>query len=281
MDSGNRQKLEQFGPYILIRPEPAAYWLPRMTPAEWRQMAWARFVPDTRKQSGLNRGGKWEHFQSIPESWPVWFEIGHIKLQFLITPSPFGHVGLFPEQLDNWNFISSKLKKAPSPLPKVLNIFAYTGAASVVARAAGADVIHVDSSRSVLRQARQNMEINGLSGIRWVYEDAFKFVHREQKRGRYYSGIIMDPPPAGRGPSGERWKLSEQLDSLLTLCDAILEPKNAFLVFSFYAVDWSHQDVKSQVAQRMRGKVSSGNCMLPNPVSKKSLALGSFVRVDR
>lgn len=282
LDSGNRRKLEQFGPHVLIRPEPAAYWPPRLSDEKWQQLASARFVPYPGKQSGLNRGGKWEMKKSLPDSWPVDFDIDGVQLRFLVSPSPFGHVALFPEQHENWKFIASRVRQMPEPDPKVLNIFAYTGAASVVARSAGAEVYHVDSSRPVLNQARQNMELNNLSDIRWVYEDAFKFVRREAKRGNRYSGIIMDPPPSGRGPSGERWKLSEQLNHLLGLCNQILEPQNAFLVFSFYAIDWSHEEVKRVVSDKIRArKIVSGHCRVNSNPETHDLELGSFVRLSR
>lgn len=283
IDSGNRQKLEQFGAYALIRPEPSAWWKPSLSAKVWNEKAAARFVPESEQSTGMTRGGEWKKQKQLPESWNVPFEIGGKQLKFKISPTPFGHVGLFPEQLDNWAFVAKSLKKIRAEAPKVLNLFAYTGAASIVARAAGADVFHVDASRPVLNWAKQNMELNDLQDIHWVYEDALKFVGREAKRGHRYHGIILDPPPAGKGPKGERWNLNTQLDELLGHCADILEPKNAFMVMSVYAIDWPHQTAKERLSEIIRpGKFQSGDCELPGDDNKQHrVNIGSFVRMSR
>jgi 23S rRNA (cytosine1962-C5)-methyltransferase len=162
-----------------------------------------------------------------------------LNLTLRLALTGFGHVGVFPEQGNNWNFIYDTITGWKLQKPRVLNLFAYTGAASVVARAAQADVIHCDASRPGLNWAHQNMELNNLKDIRWVYEDAFKFVRREVKRGNTYNGIIMDPPPYGRGPEGEKWTLQEQLDELIKMTSTLLEKKNSFFILSMYAVGLS------------------------------------------
>src|SRR5260370_1418501 len=171
----------------------------------------------------------------MPDSWNVNYEHKNLSLTLRLALTSFGHVGIFPEQGENWNFIFDTVSTWNAK-GRVLNLFAYTGAASVVARSAGAEVIHCDASRPGLNWANQNMQLNNLENIRWVYEDALKFVKRETKRGNRYSGIIMDPPPYGRGPEGEKWTLQEKLDELIYLSSQLLEEKNRFFILSMYAV---------------------------------------------
>lgn len=282
LDSGNGQKLEQFGPYVLVRPDARAFERPLLSVAEWNNKADAVFIPKAGKQQGMNRGGRWDMKKPLPKQWTIHQPVQNKTLQFNISLSPFGHVGIFPEQAENWNFIAQNLTRIKQTAPKVLNLFAYTGAASVVARAFGAEVYHVDSSRPVLNQARQNMALNCLSDIRWVYEDAFKFAKREAKRGRKYSGIIFDPPPMGRGPSGERWTLDDQLDDLLGSCADILEERQSFAMMSLYAIDWPHQTGKQRMGFFFKGGlVTSGDCFLPTQPGVKTLAQGTFARFER
>lgn len=282
LDSGNGQKLEQFGPYVLVRPDTRAVDRPVLSVAEWNNKADAVFIPKAGKQQGMNRGGRWDMKTPLPKQWTIHQPVGSKTLQINISLSPFGHVGVFPEQADNWNFIARSLSRIERPAAKVLNLFAYTGAASVVARAFGAEVYHVDSSRPVLNQARQNMELNGLSDIRWVYEDAFKFAKREAKRGRKYSGIIFDPPPMGRGPSGERWTLDDQLDELLASCAHILEERQSFAMMSLYAIGWPHHVGKQRMGAFFKGgKITSGDCLLPAKKGVEPLPQGTFVRLER
>jgi 23S rRNA (cytosine1962-C5)-methyltransferase len=174
----------------------------------------------------------------MPESWNINYQYNELKLALRLALTSFGHVGIFPEQGNNWNFIYDSLTSSSSK-GKVLNLFAYTGAASVVARTAGAEVVHCDASRPGINWANQNMQLNGLTDIRWVYEDAFKFVRREVKRGNTYTGIIMDPPPYGRGPEGEKWTLQEQLNELIEMASKLLQKKNSFFILSTYAVGLS------------------------------------------
>jgi 23S rRNA (cytosine1962-C5)-methyltransferase len=241
IDSGDFEKMERFGKYILIRPEPQAIWKKVLDESEWKQMAHAKFVREQKDKFRFTddvKGG-WSKNPGMPDSWEVDYLYNDLQLKLRLALTGFGHVGIFPEQGSNWNFIYDTVRNWNLPQPKVLNLFAYTGAASVVARSAGAQVIHCDASRPGLNWANQNMQMNNLSDIRWVYEDAFKFVRREVKRGSKYNGILMDPPPYGRGPDGEKWTLQEQLDELIQMSSDLLEKKNYFFILSTYAVGLS------------------------------------------
>lgn len=204
-------------------------------------MAQAKFVREQKDNFRFSddvKGG-WSKDPKMPESWQVSYNYNALNLTLRLALTSFGHVGIFPEQGSNWNFIYDTIKGWNLQQSRVLNLFAYTGAASVVARSAGAEVVHCDASRPGLNWANQNMQINNLENIRWVYEDAFKFVKREVKRGNKYNGIIMDPPPYGRGPEGEKWTLQEQLDELIHMSSELLEKKNNFFILSMYAVGLS------------------------------------------
>jgi 23S rRNA (cytosine1962-C5)-methyltransferase len=241
IDSGNFEKLERFGKFILIRPEPQALWSKSLTEDQWKKSAHAKFVREQKDKFRFTddvKGG-WSRSPGMPESWNIQYAHDDLKLTLRLALTGFGHVGIFPEQGENWNFIYKSIKGWSIQRPRVLNLFAYTGAASVVARSAGADVTHCDASRPGLNWAKQNMELNNLKDIRWVYEDAFKFVKREEKRGNKYNGIIMDPPPYGRGPEGEKWTLQEQLNELIRMSSALLEKQNSFFILSMYAVGLS------------------------------------------
>lgn len=240
IDAGDFEKLERFGKYILIRPEPQAIWRKSLSDEEWKKIAHAKFV---RKQEDKFRytddvKGGWSKNPSMPESWNINYRYNNLNLTLRLALTGFGHVGIFPEQGSNWNFIHETVSSWNTK-SRVLNLFAYTGAASVVARSAGADVIHCDASRPGINWANENMRLNNLADIRWVYEDAFKFVRREVKRGNTYNGIIMDPPPYGRGPEGEKWTLQEQLDELIEMSSRLLEKKDCFFILSTYAVGLS------------------------------------------
>jgi 23S rRNA (cytosine1962-C5)-methyltransferase len=241
IDCGDFEKLERFGKYILIRPEPQAIWKKVLSDGEWKKMANAKFVREQKDKFRFTddvKGG-WSKEAGMPESWQMNYEHDSLKLTLRIALTGFGHVGIFPEQGNNWNFIYDTIRGWKIGETKVLNLFAYTGAASVVARSAGAQVVHCDASRPGLNWANQNMQLNNVRDIRWVYEDAFKFVRREVKRGNRYNGIIMDPPPYGRGPEGEKWTLQEQLDELVQMSSELLEKNNAFFILSMYAVGLS------------------------------------------
>jgi 23S rRNA (cytosine1962-C5)-methyltransferase len=241
IDSGDFEKLERFGKYILIRPEPQAIWRKVLTDEEWKNLAHAKFVREQKDNFRFTdevKGG-WSKNPSMPESWQINYQHDDLNLTLRLALTGFGHVGIFPEQGSNWNFIYDTVRGWKPKDTKVLNLFAYTGAASVVARSAGAEVIHCDASRPGLNWANQNMQLNNQNNIRWVYEDAFKFVKRELKRGNKYNGIIMDPPPYGRGPEGEKWTLQEQLDELIYMSSQLLEQERFFFILSMYAVGLS------------------------------------------
>jgi 23S rRNA (cytosine1962-C5)-methyltransferase len=224
----------------LIRPEPQAIWQKSLSDNEWKKMAHAKFVREQKDNFRFSddvKGG-WSKSSSMPDSWNIQYKHDSYYITLRLALTSFGHVGIFPEQGSNWNFIHETVS-GWSFKSRVLNLFAYTGAASIVARRAGAEVTHCDASRPGINWANENMKLNSLSDIRWVYEDAFKFVRREVKRGNTYNGIIMDPPPYGRGPEGEKWTLQEQLDELIEMSSKLLEKKNNFFILSMYAVGLS------------------------------------------
>ncbi len=280
LDSGEFEKLERFGKYVLIRPEPQAIWERSLPVAEWKRMAHAHF---NREQSDKFRftddaKGGWKRLKDMPENWQVQYRYDELTLTLRLALTSFGHVGVFPEQGNNWNFIHDTLNGWKREKTRVLNLFAYTGAASVVARGAGAEVTHCDASRPGLNWANQNMQLNGLDNIRWVYEDAFKFVKREQKRGNRYNGIIMDPPPYGRGPEGEKWTLQEQLNELVKMSRDILEEKPSFFILSMYAVGLSSMVGLNVVKTHFpQASVDSGEFYLKSKQGR-DLPMGTFVR---
>lgn len=241
IDSGGFEKLERFGKFILVRPEPQAIWKKELDETEWQKLAHAKFSREQKDKFRFTddvKGG-WTKIKTMPENWQIRYEYKNLNLTLRLALTGFGHVGIFPEQGNNWNFIYDTISAWKLPEPRVLNLFAYTGAASIVARSAGAEVIHCDASRPGLNWANQNMQLNNLDNIRWVYEDAFKFVKREVKRGNQYNGIIMDPPPYGRGPEGEKWTLQEQLDELIEMASKLLVKQQCFFVLNMYAVGLS------------------------------------------
>lgn len=280
IDSGDFEKLERFGQFILIRPEPQAIWKKVLKDTDWKKMAHAKFIREQKDKFRFTddvKGG-WSKQPRMPESWEVQYQYKDLKLVLRLALTGFGHVGMFPEQGANWNFIFDSIRGWNLARPKVLNLFAYTGAASVVARIAGADVVHCDASRPGLNWANQNMQINNLSGIRWVYEDALKFVKREVRRGNRYHGIIMDPPPYGRGPEGEKWTLQEQLDELVKQSSDLLERKNCFFILSMYAAGLS-ATIGLNVAKQYfdSANLECGEFFLRS-THERDLPMGTFLR---
>ncbi len=243
LDSGNFEKLERFGRYVIARPEPQAIWDRSMRAEEWDRLADARFRKDRRSDDR----GEWILRSGMPEQWFVGYENGGLQLRMRLGLTSFKHVGIFPEQSENWNFIYRQVRDR-FPRAKVLNLFAYTGGASLAARAAGAEVTHVDSVKPVVGWARENMEASGLDGIRWIVDDALKFVRRELRRGHLYQGIILDPPAYGRGPDGEKWVLEEHLNEMLRTCGQLLD-RNGFLVLNLYSMGLSALLARSAVRQ--------------------------------
>ena len=283
IDSGEFEKLERFGKYTLVRPEPQAIWQRSLSEQEWKKITNARFA---REQSDKFRftdevKGGWNREPSMPESWQINYQYKELKLSLRLALTGFGHVGIFPEQGQNWNFIYDTITGWQATKPKVLNLFAYTGAASVVAKAAGADVTHVDASRPGLNWASQNMQTNNLDGIRWVYEDALKFVKREVKRGNKYQGIIMDPPPYGRGPEGEKWTLQEKLNELIEQASQLLEPTQSFFILSMYAVGLSSLVGVNVAKTHFRHVEPEFGEFYLKSKNEKDLPMGTFLRFKR
>ena len=228
LDCGDLKKLERFGDIILIRPEPNALWPAVWSPSRWKELAHAECVTIS------NNKADWKTFKSIPDSWAIQYPIQGKSLAFNLQLTRFKHVGVFPEQQLNWRFIFEQLKSIRGDA-RALNLFAYTGGASLAAKAAGADVVHVDSIKQVVSWAKQNMTSSGLKDIRWVVEDALKFVSREHKRNRTYHGVILDPPAFGLGAKGERWKLENSINELLEHTAGVLDPETHFVVLNTYS----------------------------------------------
>lgn len=274
IDSGNGEKLERFGKYTLARPEPQALWAPSLSKEQWEKIADARFLQDGSASGDWIRNNK-----EMPDQWIITYRGGGMKIKFRLGLTRFKHVGIFPEQAVNWDFIYKHAARLDNP--KVLNLFAYTGGASLAARAGGADIIHCDSIKQVVNWASTNMELSKLEGIRWLVEDAFKFVLREAKRGNQYQGIIMDPPAWGHGPKGEKWKLEDQINELMSGVATILAPKNSFLVMNAYSLGYSSLILenlgRSHFAPEQLHNLEIGELCLPERSSRK-LPAGIFMR---
>lgn len=238
IDSGDFYKLERFGKYILSRPEPQAVWSKSLPEKEWQNLCHAEFKKE--KNAGADsEKGEWVQKPNMPGQWLVNYNYKDSNLKFRLGMTSFKHVGLFPEQAANWNYIIDSIGLLKIEKPKVLNLFAYTGGASIAAKSAGADVSHVDSVKQVVTWSRENMENSGLKDIRWVVEDAMKYVKREVKRGSTYHGIILDPPKYGRGPEGEKWILDDSINELIGLCKSLLNSEKNFFVLNLYSMGYS------------------------------------------
>ncbi|HOZ20030.1 MAG: class I SAM-dependent methyltransferase [Bacteroidales bacterium] len=283
LDCGNQQKLEQFGPYTMIRPEPKALWAKSLSDEQWMNRAHLRFMQGAGfAKAGKEDSGTWEKLKPVPDRWTI----GYRKLfRLRLGLTAFKHVGVFPEQAPNWDYINQRVQKirekAPQSVPRVLNLFAYTGAASLAARAAGAQVVHLDAVRQVITWGRENMELSGLDGIRWILEDAFRFVKREVRRGNTYQGLILDPPAYGHGPEGERWKLDDCLHALLQECAHILAGENAFMVLNLYSNGYSAllTDTLARASFPANGNYTFGELYLKDDYGKR-LPLSVFSRME-
>ena len=285
IDSGDFSKLERFGPYVTIRPEPKALWPKSLPDEQWRRLAHTEFKPGAGfGKAGKEDSGTWTMLHKMQEQWTIAYPAVGFQLRLGLTS--FKHVGVFPEQAPNWDFIYRSVRDiaaAQSEAPKVLNLFAYTGAASLAACRGGAQVTHLDSVRQVVTWARSNMEISGLDGIRWIIEDALKFARREARRGNRYQGLILDPPAYGQGPDGERWKLDECLYELLHECAAILAPEKSFLVLNLYSNGYSAVLADTLVRSAFGTKFASldyGELVLRDRAGK-ALPLSVFSRLKR
>ena len=260
LDAGNGKKLERWGQVRLLRPDPQAVW-----PMQEPRSVDARYI---RSASG---GGHWEYAKALPENWAIQYR----DLTFQVRPTGFKHTGLFPEQAVNWDWMRGLVKKAPKPF-RALNLFAYTGGATCALAAAGAEVVHVDAAKGMVAWAKENLALCGLGDkpVRFIVDDVMKFVLREQRRGRQYEGILMDPPSYGRGPGGEMWKIEENLYPLVAECCKLLSPEARFFLINSYTTGLA-PTVLSNVLQAALpgrgGRIEAGEVGLP--ISRGTLVL--------
>lgn len=274
LDSGNGRKLEQYGPYRIERPEGQAIWLPALPESEWAK-ADAIFTGDT-DEEGM---GRWR-FPHTPlgETWPM----KHDGIDYLGRFTSFRHVGVFPEQGSHWSHMETLIREAKRPV-RVLNLFGYTGVASLVAARAGAEVTHVDASKKAIGWARENQDLARLNDkpIRWICEDAMKFVEREARRGSCYDIILFDPPAFGRGPKGEVWQLFEHLPAMADICREILTPKPLAVVLTAYSIRASSFAIHALMRDRfagMGGRVESGELVIREKSAGRALSTSLFSR---
>ncbi len=272
LDSGDGSKLERFGKYIFSRPESQAMWSKALNPSEW-QNAHAVFQP-----SGEESGGHWEFKKKVEEKWVMQYQ----DLKFWAMTTPGRHLGVFPEVASHWDFMAASMRQQTTR-PNILNLFGYTGLASLAAASAGASVTHVDASKKSVAWARENQELSGLSDkpIRWIVEDAVKYVQREIKRGVKYDGIILDPPKFGRGPKGEVWEVYKSLPNLLEMCRQCLSDTPLFVIVTVYAVRASAIHVAQAVDEMMKqykGIVESGELVTREKSANRLLSQAVYAR---
>ncbi|MGZ4155630.1 MAG: class I SAM-dependent methyltransferase, partial [Bacteroidia bacterium] len=273
IDVGAFEKLERFGQYITIRPEPQAVWDKILTNAEWEKRAHIKFMPRS------SSSGEWKKLKQMPDQWQIKYGINNsdAAIKFRLGLTSFKHVGIFPEQASNWDYIFDTVKKMSVAQPKVLNLFAYTGGASLAAKAAGADVTHVDSIKQVVTWSKENMDLSNLTNIRWVVEDALKFVKREEKRGNKYNGIILDPPAFGHGPNGEKWKLEDNINEMIKGVLNLLDDKEHFLILNAYSLGFSSLIIENLLREKAGKNLNAGELYLQSTEGNK-LPLGVFGR---
>jgi 23S rRNA (cytosine1962-C5)-methyltransferase len=281
VDTGDGEKLERFGEHVLRRPEAQASWTRFLPEEEWMRLVHATFRLDSVRPGTAERG-KWIRRSGMPAEWSIGYAWNGLQIRMRLELAETKQVGIFPEQAENWNYIFRSVRAIGLDNPRVLNLFAYTGGASLAARAAGADVFHVDSVRRTVHRAAENQAASDLDGIHWVVEDAITFMQREHKRGRTYRGIVLDPPAYGHGPGGERWVLEEGLGELLDLADRLLEPEHAFFILNVYSLGLTASDVERRVrgAVPATGRLESGSLRIADRAGKK-LSLGVLVRFRR
>jgi 23S rRNA (cytosine1962-C5)-methyltransferase len=272
LDSGNGMKLEQFGPYALIRPEPEAVWSTGLPDSEWRKAA------ATYKPSPEENGGHWEYARKLPERW----RMSYGSLSFWVQTSASRHLGVFPEQSCQWDW-TDNIVRSGTGKAKVLNLFGYTGLASLAAANAGAMVTHLDASKKVVTWAKENQTLSGLDAlpIRWIVDDALKFVQREARRGAKYDGIILDPPKFGRGPKGEVWEFYKLLPGLLRACQEILDPHPLFVQLTAYAVKASAATMYfavEEMMQKFTGTTTCGEIGLTEKSAGRFLSTAIYAR---
>ncbi len=269
LDTGNKLKLEKIGGFFVVRSEPRAWWKQRLPKAEWEK-AVAIFDKEDKKE--------WALKEKTPHEFTVSFEGLMIKLKFIKSSK---HVGFFPEQADQWNWLRERVHGKKDL--HVLNMFGYTGMASLVAAQAGAKVTHVDGSKTAIAWARENQELSDLreAPIRWIVDDALDFVKREVKRNNYYDGIIMDPPSFGRGPKGQVWKVEEDLPQLLTLCQELFTDTPLFLILNMYSTELSSISLANLVSETVdgfEGSLEFGELGIEEDKSRRILPLSIFAR---
>lgn len=276
IDMGSGEKLERWGDFILRRPDPQVIW-----PIEKETNLWKN--PHGHYHRSNKGGGSWEVNKKYSEQWTI----NYAKLKFKIKPTGFKHTGLFPEQAANWEWMIDKIKAENRPI-KVLNLFAYTGGATVACAYAGAEVCHVDAAKGMVSWAKENIEISGLKEkkVRFIVDDVFKFVEREIRRGNKYDAIIMDPPSYGRGPKGEIWKIEEKLYQFIELCMKVLSDDPLFLLINSYTTGFSpivlENILKSTIGKRKKkGKIYAGEVGILSSASKKVLPCGIFGRWEK
>ena len=267
LDTSEGEKLERWGAYLLVRPDPQVIWNTKKTLPGWKH-------PNGHYHRSKKGGGEWEFF-NLPEQWTIQYPLGPKTLTFNLKPFSFKHTGLFPEQAANWDWFGEKIRNAGRPV-KVLNLFAYTGGATLAAAASGASVTHVDASKGMVGWAKENARSSGLSDapIRWIVDDCVKFVEREIRRGNHYDGIIMDPPSYGRGPKGEIWKIEEAIHPLIHLCSQLLSDKPLFFLVNSYTTGLAPAVLTYLIStelKRFGGQVDSQEVGLP--VSSTGLVL--------
>jgi 23S rRNA (cytosine1962-C5)-methyltransferase len=273
IDSGNFEKLERFGKFITIRPEPQAIWDKNLSNKEWEKLAHVRFVPKS------SSSGVWNKLKDMPDQWKITYYLNsEKKIIFRLGLTSFKHVGIFPEQAVNWDFIYNAVNDLKKQVtPRFLNLFAYTGGASLAAKAAGAEVTHVDSIKQVITWANENRQLSSLGDIRWIVDDALKFVKREIKRKRFYHGIILDPPAYGHGPNGEKWKLEENINEMMKGVIEILDKKHHFLILNAYSLGFSAIVIENLLSNFAGKNLTTGELYLQSKYGSK-LPLGVFGR---
>jgi 23S rRNA (cytosine1962-C5)-methyltransferase len=266
IDTGDGEKLERWGEYVLRRPDPQIIW-----PLQDEWSLWKK--PHGHYHRSNRGGGEWEYKKKTPEKWTIKYK----DLSFYIKPTGFKHTGLFPEQAANWDRIISKIQKANRPI-KVLNLFAYTGGATVASAYGGAaEVCHVDASKGMVNWAKENVQLSGLGDrkVRFIVDDVFKFVQREIRRGRKYDAIIMDPPSYGRGPGGEVWKIEDKLHEFIELCMNVLSDEPLFMLVNSYTSGFSpvviENILRSSIGKKYDGNITSGEIGIP--ITKTGLVL--------
>lgn len=269
LDTSDNEKLESWRDIVLIRPDPQIIWK-----SEYRSDKWSNAHGHYHRSN--RGGGEWEYHKKVPESWVI----GYGDLKFQVRPTGFKHTGLFPEQAVNWDFMSDKIKNAGREI-SVLNLFAYTGGATLACANAGAKVTHVDASKGMVAWARENASLSGLDNkpIRWIVDDCEKFVAREIKRGRRYDAIVMDPPSYGRGPGGEVWKLEDSIYDLVKLCVGVMSEDPLFFILNSYTTGLSPSVMGyllgETVGRKYNGMISADEIGLPVKASSFALPCGS------